>query len=142
MTYAPVLRRVRESQLFWPLAALAVILLFDAIFIPGFFRIGVQEQAGRAHLKLAHFAALQQGIVEGAVGGFGAEQQALADHARGLQAELAEQLARERLGGGKAREHRGRLDRSRAFGEARALCQAKRAAKVGLGVAVLEGRAA
>ncbi len=43
MTYAPVLRRVRESQLFWPLAALAVILLFDAIFIPGFFRIGVQD---------------------------------------------------------------------------------------------------
>ena len=37
------LRRIRESRLFWPLAAWALILLFDAIFIPGFFRIGTQD---------------------------------------------------------------------------------------------------
>jgi simple sugar transport system permease protein len=43
MTHTLVLRRFRESQLFWPLSALAVILLFDAIFIPGFFRVGVQD---------------------------------------------------------------------------------------------------
>lgn len=40
---APLLSRARESRLFWPLAALAVILVFDAIFIPGFFKIGVQD---------------------------------------------------------------------------------------------------
>ncbi len=39
----PLLSRIRESRLFWPLAALAVILIFDAIFIPSFFRIGVQD---------------------------------------------------------------------------------------------------
>ena len=36
-------KRVRESRLFWPLAALAVILVFDAIFIPEFFRIRIQD---------------------------------------------------------------------------------------------------
>lgn len=40
---APALSRLRESRLLWPLAALAVILVFDAIFIPSFFRIGVQD---------------------------------------------------------------------------------------------------
>src|SRR4030095_9728408 len=39
----PLLRRIRESRLFWPLAAWALILVFDAIFIPGFFRIGIQD---------------------------------------------------------------------------------------------------
>jgi len=39
----PRLKRIRESRLFWPLAAWALILLFDAIFIPGFFKIGFQE---------------------------------------------------------------------------------------------------
>src|SRR5919198_3747556 len=38
----PPLKRIRESRLFWPLAAWALILVFDAIFIPGFFKIGVQ----------------------------------------------------------------------------------------------------
>src|SRR3954464_10847406 len=36
-------KRIRESRLFWPLAAWAFILVFDAIFIPGFFRIGIQD---------------------------------------------------------------------------------------------------
>ena len=39
----PRLKRIRESRLFWPLAAWALILLFDAIFIPGFFKIGIQD---------------------------------------------------------------------------------------------------
>jgi galactofuranose transport system permease protein len=37
----PLLRRIRESRLFWPLIALALILLSDAIFAPGFFKIGI-----------------------------------------------------------------------------------------------------
>lgn len=37
------LKRIRESRLFWPLVAWALILLFDAIFIPGFFKIGIQD---------------------------------------------------------------------------------------------------
>jgi ribose/xylose/arabinose/galactoside ABC-type transport system permease subunit len=37
------LKRIRESRLFWPLAAWAFILVFDAIFIPGFFKIGIQD---------------------------------------------------------------------------------------------------
>src|SRR5215216_6570556 len=37
------LKRIRESRLFWPLAAWAFILAFDAIFIPGFFSIGIQD---------------------------------------------------------------------------------------------------
>jgi ribose/xylose/arabinose/galactoside ABC-type transport system permease subunit len=37
------LKRMRESRLFWPLAALAVILIFDAIFIPEFFRIEIKD---------------------------------------------------------------------------------------------------
>jgi ribose/xylose/arabinose/galactoside ABC-type transport system permease subunit len=36
-------RRMRESHLFWPLAALAVILIFDAIFIPEFFQIEIKD---------------------------------------------------------------------------------------------------
>src|SRR5512146_2842188 len=36
-------RRIRESRLFWPLAALALILVFDAIFAPTFFRIGILD---------------------------------------------------------------------------------------------------
>jgi galactofuranose transport system permease protein len=35
------LKRIRESRLFWPLVAIVLILLFDAIFAPGFFKIGV-----------------------------------------------------------------------------------------------------
>ena len=37
------LKRIRESRLFWPLAAWALILVFDAIFAPGFFKIGIIE---------------------------------------------------------------------------------------------------
>lgn len=36
-------KRVRESRLFWPLAALALILVFDAIFAPTFFKIGILD---------------------------------------------------------------------------------------------------
>jgi simple sugar transport system permease protein len=43
MNAPPPLKRIRESRLFWPLAALAIILVFDAIFVPSFFRIGVQD---------------------------------------------------------------------------------------------------
>jgi simple sugar transport system permease protein len=43
MKKTPFFRRVRESRLFWPLAALALILVFDAIFAPTFFRIGILD---------------------------------------------------------------------------------------------------
>ncbi|HRV95988.1 MAG TPA: ABC transporter permease [Anaerolineae bacterium] len=36
-------KRMRESQLFWPLVALALILLLDLIFAPGFFKIGILD---------------------------------------------------------------------------------------------------
>ncbi|WP_110514463.1 ABC transporter permease [Herpetosiphon llansteffanensis] len=35
--------RIRESRLFWVLTAWAVILGFNALFVPGFFRINVQD---------------------------------------------------------------------------------------------------
>ena len=38
-----LLKRVRENRLFWPLVALALILLTDAIFAPGFFKIGIVD---------------------------------------------------------------------------------------------------
>ena len=41
MKKEPLLKRIRESRLFWPLVALAIIFVFDAIFEPGFFKIGV-----------------------------------------------------------------------------------------------------
>ena len=34
---------MRESQIFWPLVALGIIFLFDAIFSPGFFKIGILD---------------------------------------------------------------------------------------------------
>jgi len=37
----PLLKRIRENRLFWPLVALVLILLADAIFAPGFFKIGI-----------------------------------------------------------------------------------------------------
>jgi galactofuranose transport system permease protein len=37
------LKRVRESRLFWPLVAMALILLMDVIFAPGFFKIGILD---------------------------------------------------------------------------------------------------
>lgn len=36
-------RRIVESRLFYPLVALILILLFDALFIPGFFRLQIKE---------------------------------------------------------------------------------------------------
>jgi len=43
MKHTPVLKRIRDSRLFWPLAAWAIILLFDAIVEPGFFQIGIMD---------------------------------------------------------------------------------------------------
>ena len=39
----PLLKRMRESRLFWPLVAMALILIIDAIFAPGFFKIGILQ---------------------------------------------------------------------------------------------------
>src|ERR1044071_6792723 len=39
----PLFKRIRESRLFWPLVALALILATDAIFAPGFFKIGIVD---------------------------------------------------------------------------------------------------
>ena len=36
-------KRFRESRVFWPLVALALILVIDAIFAPGFFKIGILD---------------------------------------------------------------------------------------------------
>src|SRR5512147_953938 len=43
MKKKPVLHRIRESRLFWPLVALALILLMDVTFAPGFFKIGILD---------------------------------------------------------------------------------------------------
>lgn len=37
------LRKIRESRLFWPFTAWIIILLFDAIVEPSFFRLGIIE---------------------------------------------------------------------------------------------------
>lgn len=39
----PILNRIQENRLFLPLGALVLILLFDAFYAPGFFKIGIQE---------------------------------------------------------------------------------------------------
>jgi galactofuranose transport system permease protein len=39
----PLLKRIRENRLFWPLVALGLILVVDAIFAPGFFKIGILD---------------------------------------------------------------------------------------------------
>jgi len=39
----PLSKRIRESQLFWPIVALLLLLIVDAIFAPGFFRIGIVQ---------------------------------------------------------------------------------------------------
>jgi galactofuranose transport system permease protein len=39
----PLHKRIRENRLFWPLVAMAVILIADAIFAPGFFKIGILD---------------------------------------------------------------------------------------------------
>ncbi|MBN2005193.1 MAG: ABC transporter permease [Anaerolineae bacterium] len=43
MKQTSFLRKFRESQLFWPLVAWALILIFDAIVEPGFFKLGIIE---------------------------------------------------------------------------------------------------
>ena len=39
----PLLKRMRDNRLFWPLVAMALILIIDSIFAPGFFKIGILE---------------------------------------------------------------------------------------------------
>jgi len=39
----PLAKRIRENRLFWPLVALALIFIFDAIFAPGFFKLGILD---------------------------------------------------------------------------------------------------
>jgi galactofuranose transport system permease protein len=39
----PLLKRMRENRLFWPLVAMVLILVTDAIFAPGFFKIGILD---------------------------------------------------------------------------------------------------
>ncbi len=39
----PLMKRVRESKIFWPVVAFLLLLIVDAIFAPGFFRIGIVE---------------------------------------------------------------------------------------------------
>jgi galactofuranose transport system permease protein len=43
MKNTAILKRIRESRLFWPLVAWALILIFDAIFAPSFFKIGIMD---------------------------------------------------------------------------------------------------
>ncbi len=38
-----LLKRIRENRLFWPLVALALIFVADAIFAPGFFKVGILD---------------------------------------------------------------------------------------------------
>ena len=47
-------RMATESRLFLPLVALALILLFDLITIPGFFSI--QTRDGNLYLSLIHIS--------------------------------------------------------------------------------------
>jgi len=39
----PLSKRIRENRLFWPLVALALIFIFNAIFSPGFFKLGILD---------------------------------------------------------------------------------------------------
>lgn len=41
MKISSLLKRIRENRLFWPFVAWAIILIFDAIFAPTFFKIGI-----------------------------------------------------------------------------------------------------
>jgi ribose/xylose/arabinose/galactoside ABC-type transport system permease subunit len=43
MKQTSFLRRFRDSQIFWPLVAWVLILIFDAIVEPGFFKLGIIE---------------------------------------------------------------------------------------------------
>ena len=41
MNFSTRFKRFRESQIFWPLVAWVIILVFNAIFEPGFFKLGI-----------------------------------------------------------------------------------------------------
>lgn len=43
MKLTSFLRKIRNSRIFWPLVAWALILIFNAIVAPGFFRLGIIE---------------------------------------------------------------------------------------------------
>ncbi|HLO27629.1 MAG TPA: hypothetical protein VK249_00750, partial [Anaerolineales bacterium] len=43
MKQTSLLTKFRESRLFWPLIAWVLILLFDAVVEPGFFKLGIIE---------------------------------------------------------------------------------------------------
>src|SRR5512135_1668325 len=43
MKKRPILIRLRENRLFWPLVAMALILIFDAFYAPTFFKIGILD---------------------------------------------------------------------------------------------------
>jgi galactofuranose transport system permease protein len=43
MKIYPILNRIRQNRLFLPLGALALILIFDAFYAPGFFKIGILD---------------------------------------------------------------------------------------------------
>ncbi|MFZ5910731.1 MAG: ABC transporter permease [Chloroflexota bacterium] len=43
MKQASFLRKFRDSQIFWPLVAWVLILIFNAIVSPGFFKLGIIE---------------------------------------------------------------------------------------------------
>jgi simple sugar transport system permease protein len=43
MKKSPLLNRFRESRLFWPIVALALIFIFDAIVAPSFFKLGIMD---------------------------------------------------------------------------------------------------
>ncbi len=51
MKQTSFLRKVRDSQLFWPLVAWIIILIFNAIVNPGFFKLGIiQDPVWGNHL--------------------------------------------------------------------------------------------
>jgi galactofuranose transport system permease protein len=51
MKQKSLLRRFRDSQVFWPLVAWIIILVFNAIINPGFFRLGIlQDPVWGKHL--------------------------------------------------------------------------------------------
>jgi galactofuranose transport system permease protein len=51
MKQTSILRKFRDSQLFWPLVAWTIILIFNAIVNPGFFKLGIlQDPVWGKHL--------------------------------------------------------------------------------------------
>ena len=43
MKKSSLFARIRESRLFLPLGALVLILAFDAVYAPGFFKLGIMQ---------------------------------------------------------------------------------------------------